>query len=29
LIGFLNLLTDAVIGSAIQRWIGRWHGSGV
>ena len=28
LIGFLNLLTDAVIGSAIQRWIGRWHGSG-
>lgn len=29
LIGFLNLLTDAVIGSAIQRWIGRWHGGGV
>jgi hypothetical protein len=22
----LNLLTDAAIGGAIQRWIGRWHG---
>ncbi len=27
LIGFLNLLTDAAIGGAIQRWIGRWHGN--
>ena len=27
LIGLLNLLTDAVIGRAIQQWIGRWHGS--
>lgn len=27
LIGLLNLLTDAAIGSAIHRWIGRWHGT--
>jgi ABC-type nitrate/sulfonate/bicarbonate transport system permease component len=27
LIGSLNLLTDAAIGGAIQRWIGRWHGT--
>ncbi|KQV12251.1 hypothetical protein ASC97_13925 [Rhizobium sp. Root1203] len=27
LIGFMNLVTDAAIGSAIQRWIGRWQGS--
>jgi ABC-type nitrate/sulfonate/bicarbonate transport system permease component len=27
LIGLLNLLTDTAIGGAIQRWIGRWHGS--
>jgi ABC-type nitrate/sulfonate/bicarbonate transport system permease component len=26
LIGALNLLTDAAIGAAIKRWIGRWHG---
>ncbi|MCB1493231.1 MAG: ABC transporter permease [Rhodobiaceae bacterium] len=26
LIGFLNLVTDALIGAAIKRWIGRWHG---
>ena len=27
LIGMLNLITDAALGGAIQRWIGRWHGS--
>jgi ABC-type nitrate/sulfonate/bicarbonate transport system permease component len=27
LIGALNLVTDAAIGGAIQRWIARWHGS--
>jgi ABC-type nitrate/sulfonate/bicarbonate transport system permease component len=27
LIGALNLLTDAAIGLAIKRWIGRWHGA--
>lgn len=27
LIGALNLITDAVIGGAIQKWIGKWHGS--
>lgn len=27
LIGFLNLVTDAAIGAAIRRWIGRWHGA--
>lgn len=27
LIGALNLLTDAAIGVAIRRWVGRWHGS--
>jgi ABC-type nitrate/sulfonate/bicarbonate transport system permease component len=27
LIGALNLLTDAALGVAIKRWIGRWHGS--
>jgi ABC-type nitrate/sulfonate/bicarbonate transport system permease component len=27
IIGALNLLTDALLGGAIQRWIGRWHGS--
>ena len=27
LIGALNLLTDAAIGLAIKRWIGRWHGT--
>lgn len=27
LIGALNLLTDAAIGAAIRRWIGRWHGA--
>lgn len=27
LIGFLNLVTDAAIGAAIKRWIGRWHGA--
>lgn len=27
LIGLLNLVTDAAIGAAIRRWIGRWHGS--
>lgn len=27
LIGALNLITDALIGGAIQKWIGRWHGS--
>lgn len=27
LIGALNLLTDGVIGIAIRRWVGRWHGS--
>lgn len=27
LIGALNLVTDAAIGGAIQKWIGRWHGS--
>lgn len=27
LIGFLNLVTDAAIGAATKRWIGRWHGS--
>lgn len=27
LIGFLNLVTDAAIGVAIKRWIGRWHGA--
>jgi ABC-type nitrate/sulfonate/bicarbonate transport system permease component len=26
LIGALNLVTDAAIGAAIKRWIGRWHG---
>jgi ABC-type nitrate/sulfonate/bicarbonate transport system permease component len=27
LIGLLNLVTDATLGGATQRWIGRWHGS--
>ncbi|MBB6469837.1 ABC-type nitrate/sulfonate/bicarbonate transport system permease component [Aminobacter lissarensis] len=27
LIGALNLLTDAAIGAAIKRWVGRWHGA--
>jgi ABC-type nitrate/sulfonate/bicarbonate transport system permease component len=27
LIGALNLLTDAAIGTAIRRSIGRWHGA--
>ncbi|WP_430439855.1 ABC transporter permease [Shinella sp.] len=27
LIGALNLVTDAAIGAAIKRWIGRWHGA--
>jgi len=27
LIGALNLITDAAIGAAIKRWIGRWHGA--
>jgi ABC-type nitrate/sulfonate/bicarbonate transport system permease component len=27
LIGLINLATDAAVGGAIQRWIGRWHGS--
>jgi len=27
LIGALNLLTDAALGLAIKRWIGRWHGA--
>lgn len=27
LIGSLNLLTDAAIGAAIRRWVGRWHGT--
>jgi ABC-type nitrate/sulfonate/bicarbonate transport system permease component len=27
LIGALNLLTDAAIGVAIRRWVGRWHGT--
>jgi ABC-type nitrate/sulfonate/bicarbonate transport system permease component len=27
LIGALNLLTDAALGAAIKRWIGRWHGT--
>jgi ABC-type nitrate/sulfonate/bicarbonate transport system permease component len=27
LIGALNLITDAAIGLAIKRWIGRWHGA--
>ena len=27
IIGMLNLITDAALGGAIQRWIGRWHGS--
>lgn len=27
LIGILNLVTDAAIGAAIHRWIGRWHGA--
>lgn len=27
LIGALNLLTDAAIGAAIRRWVGRWHGT--
>jgi ABC-type nitrate/sulfonate/bicarbonate transport system permease component len=26
LIGALNLITDALLGGLIQRWIGRWHG---
>lgn len=27
LIGALNLITDAAIGAAIKRWIGRWRGA--
>jgi ABC-type nitrate/sulfonate/bicarbonate transport system permease component len=27
IIGLLNLITDAALGGAIQRWVGRWHGS--
>jgi ABC-type nitrate/sulfonate/bicarbonate transport system permease component len=27
LIGLLNLATDAAIGAATSRWIGRWHGA--
>ncbi len=27
LIGALNLLTDAALGVAIKRWVGRWHGT--
>ena len=27
LIGLLNLVTDAAIGAATGRWIGRWHGT--
>lgn len=27
LIGALNLVTDAAIGAATKRWIGRWHGA--
>jgi ABC-type nitrate/sulfonate/bicarbonate transport system permease component len=27
LIGALNLVSDLVIGGAVQKWIGKWHGS--